>query len=103
MLKLAFFLNFVSREAFEYGGVLTLPMFTLSAVDCVVAQKRVLIKSLQYFRLFIGLVLTTYVAYIVVEVVLVSPQNLVSGLGYIVYVLLFFIFSAAPAKVRALL
>lgn len=40
-----------------------------------------------------------YVTYIVVEVALVSPQNLVSGLGYLVYVMLFFVFSASPGMV----
>ena len=63
---------------------------------------KLLLEYLQYplfFRFFIGLVVIAYVSYIVVEVVLVSPQNLVSGLGYVVYVLLFYIFSAAPGKV----
>ena len=63
---------------------------------------KLLLEYLQYplfFRFFIGLVVIAYVSYIVVEVVLVSPQNLVSALGYVVYVLLFYIFSAAPGKV----
>ena len=54
---------------------------------------------INFFRSFIGLVIIGYASYIVVEVVLVSPQNLVSGLGYVIYVLLFYIFSAAPGKV----
>ena len=55
--------------------------------------------NITFFRFFIGLVIIGYASYIIVEVVLVSPQNLVSGLGYVVYVLLFYIFSAAPGKV----
>lgn len=55
------------------------------------------------YRAFILLVLGLYVAYIIVEVALSSPENLLSGVGYLVYVAMFFIFSASPAKVRLVL
>ena len=42
LFKLIFFLNFVSREVFEYGGVrvrFTLPLFTLSAIEWTLSRE----------------------------------------------------------------
>ena len=57
------------------------------------------------FRIVVTIILLFVIIFVLVDVFVVSeePYNLVSAAGIIVYILLFYIFSYNPAKVRGYL
>ena len=56
-----------------------------------------------YFRILKVVVFIFIVVYIIVEVAIDRPENLIPAVGVVLYVVIFYVTSINPARVRCLL